>query len=257
MKKFALLLVSFLAISVAALATEKGAFTMQKVDGPTAEPVMAFARTYSYPAEDIENAILERFKNEGLSCKKAKNKFYAYMGVKYNSLWNRTLDIYFSVNGSKKSGVVLLVLSTGYNNFISNNDSLENQKIAEWMISLEENIKLYIYNLNVEEQQKLTDEASKEVKKLKADKEKAEKKIEANNNAIKAFEEKRTIVDSENVSTIDPKILEKEQKQYDKFMDKKNKLQYELDEIDAKLDKAKRDFNEKNDDLKKLKSNRP
>ena len=49
-------------------------------------------------------AIYEKLKEEGITGKKASNNFYAFKGIKYNSLWNRTCDIYIAVNGSQKSG---------------------------------------------------------------------------------------------------------------------------------------------------------
>lgn len=243
---------------IAALATiGVSAVEVQKVDGPNKEQVMAFTTTYQYPADDIEDAIIAKLKEEGLSGKKASNNFYAYKGVKYNGLWNRTFDFYIAVNGSHKSGTIYLVLSTGYDNYITDSDKEENEKVSDWLESLDADIQNYVYNQQLSAQQEETDEAEKELKNLKKQKEKTEQKIAANEKELKTFEASRTIVDEANTNTVDPKVLKKEQKQYDKLVDKKSKLQSELDSLDKKIDKARDKYSEEKDKLKKLKSNRP
>lgn len=237
--------------------SEKVSFTIQKTNGPNKEGVMAFTKTYQYPADEIEDAILEKLKEEGITGKKASNNYYAFKGVKYNSLWNRTCDIYIAVNGSQKAGTMYLLISTGYDNYISDNDPEENKKISDWMDSLEDNIKNHLYNHQLENQEKETEEAIKDLNDIKKDKEKIEKKIADNEKDIKTLEATRTVVDETNANTVDPKVLKKEQKLYDKLMDKRNKLQYDLDNIKAKLESARDKFNSKKDELKKLKENRP
>ena len=148
---------------------EKLSFTMQKVDGPNKDGVMAFTKIYQYPATEIEDAIIEKLKEEGISGKKASNNFYAFKGVKYNSLWNQTFDFYIAVEGSQKSGTIYLVLATGYNNYIVDNDAAENKRISDWLDSLEENIKNHLYNHQLKDQQDETKAAAEDLKSLKAE----------------------------------------------------------------------------------------
>ncbi len=237
--------------------SEKVSFTIQKTNGPNKEGVMAFTKIYPYPAAEIEDAILERLKEEGITGKKASNNFYAFKEVKYNSLWNRTCDIYIAVNGSQKSGTMYLLISTGYDNYITDSDPEENKKISDWMDSLEENIKNHLYNHQLENQEKETEEAIKDLNDIKKEKEKIEKKVADNEKDIKTLEATRTVVDETNANTVDPKVLKKEQKLYDKLMDKRNKLQYDLDNIKSKLESARDKFNSKKESLNKLKANRP
>ena len=65
------------------------------------------------------------------------------------------------------------------------------------------------------------------------------------------------IPDQSNPNAIDTKLLEKEQKQSQKLADQKKKLEYQLDEINKKIDKAEKDYSNHKTKLKDLKTNRP
>lgn len=267
MKKLALIIANLLLLStVAAYAANNDskdekersvAFTMTSVSGPDKETVKAFTVTYSYPADEIMAAIIERLGKEGIKGKKVKNNFYAFKGVRYNHLWPRTCDFYVAVNGSKSSGTIYLALSTGYDNFIIDDDAEQNKVISKWLAELEDDTKNYIHNNKIADQEKVVNEADKQVDKLKKEKTKIEKNIEKNEAETKAFEAKRMIPDQSNPNAIDTKLLEKEQKQSQKLADQKKKLEYQLDEINKKIDKAEKDYSNHKTKLKDLKTNRP
>lgn len=232
-------------------------FKMTTVSGPDKESVKAFTVTYSYPADQILAATIDRLAKEGIKGKKAKNNFYAFKGVKYNHLWPRTCDFYVAVNGSKTSGTIYLAISTGYDNFIIDDDAEQNKAISEWLAELENDTKNYIHNNKIADQEKVVNDADKQVDKLKKEKTKIEKNIEKNDAEIKAFEAKRMIPDQNNPNAIDTKLLEKEQKQSQKLEEQKKKLEYQLDEINKKIDKAESDYASHKSKLKDLKTNRP
>ncbi len=54
-----------------------------------------------------------------------------------------------------------------------------------------------------------------------------------------------------------PKVLRKEQKKYDSLRDKQAKLQYDLDNVNAKIESARNKFSKEREELDQLKSNRP
>ena len=267
MKKIALIFANLLMLSTVAVYAANNdstdekepsvAFKMSTVSGPEKESVNAFTVTYSYPAKDMEAAIIDRLAKEGIKGKKAKNNFYAFKGVKYNHLWSRTCDFYVAVNGSKTSGTIYLVISTGYDNYIIDDDAEQNKAVSKWLTELESDIKNYIHNNKIAEQEKVVNDADKEVDKLKKEKSKIEKNIEKNEAAIKAFEASRMIPDQSNPNAIDTKTLEKEQKQSQKLTDQQKKLEYQLDEINKKIDNAENEYSKHKNKLKELKTNRP
>lgn len=233
------------------------AYTKKSVAGPDKSMVTTYTITYPYAASSIEKAILEKFKTEGLSYKKAKNSFYAVKGVKYNALWNRTFDMYVAVTGSNNSGTIYLLISAGYDNYITDEDPEVSQKISEWLVATEKDILTYLHNEKISDAEKELKEAEKEVDKLKKERTKIEKNIEKNNAQAKAFEARRIIPDENNINSIDTKLLEKEQKQATKYADTDKKYQFNLDENTAKLKKAESEVNDKKETVRNLKANKP
>ena len=267
MKKIALFIANLLlfsTVSANAASDKTGAekepsvaFKMSTVAGPEKESIKAFTVTYAYPSDQIEAAIIDRLAKEGIKGKKAKNNFYAFKGVKYNYLWPRTCDFYVSVTGTKTSGTIYLAISSGYDNFIIDDDAEQNKAISDWMASLENDVKSYIHNNKIAEQEKVVNNADKEADKLRKERAKIEKNIEKNQAEIKAFEASRMIPDPNNPNAVDAKLLAKEQKQSQKLSEQEKKLEYQLDEINKKIEKADKEYNSQRSKLKDLKTNRP
>ncbi len=261
MKKTVLFLTALLLVSVAVSAQtdsqEKYAYTMKTVPGPEKDMIKVFSISYAYAPKDIETAILQKLKTEGLSYKKAKNGFYAFKGVRYNALWNRTCDFYISITGTKSTGTIYFAISQGYDNFMDDGDADENKKISDWLVSLDTCIKNYLHNQKIDEAEQEVQDASKEIDKIKSQKDKAEKSVKDAEDEIKAFEAQRTVVDNENLDNVDTKVLEKEKKLSDKLNSKLNKLKYDLEELKSKFDKAIQNHKEKRKKLDDLKTNRP
>lgn len=271
MKKIAILMANLLLLSsVAAYAeeqkeaekkdqevTKSASFKMTPLSGPDGTNIKAFTRTYQYSKDDVLGGIVARLNKESLKGKKVKNNFFAFKGVRYNHLWPRTFDFYIAVNGSSAAATLYLVMSTGYDNFILDGDENQDKVISDWMDSLDQSIKEYIHGNKIADQEKVVATADKDVDKLKKEKTKIEKNIVKNEAAIKEFEATRLIPDAYNVDNIDTKRLQKEQKMASKLADQQKKLQYELEDIDKKIDKANDKYSEERETLKKLKSSQP
>lgn len=229
----------------------------KSVSGPNKEVVNVFYITFNYPSQSIENAILERLKKEGLEGKKMKNNFFAFKGVKYNYLWNRTFDFYINVIGSQNAGTVNLLMSQGYDNFIDTNDYEIRKRVSDWLTGLDIDIKRYIHAQYLNGEIKEYEEAQKELKKLNKEKSKIESKIAKKDIERRTFEAKRTVPDQNNMNSIDPNILEKEQKKANDLEEKSNKLNYELKEIKQKIEAADKHVAEHEKAVKKIKSAKP
>ncbi len=271
MKKIAILMANLLLLSSVAAyardqkesentdkdAKEKVSFTMTPVSGPDGTNMKAFTKTYQYSKDDVLGGIVARLGKESLKGKKVKNNFLAFKGVRYNHLWPRTFDFYIAVNGSKSAGTLYLVMSTGYDNYILDGDEKQDKVISDWMDNLDLSIQKFIHSNKIADQEKVVAAADKEVEKLKKEKAKIEKNITKNEIAIKEFEATRLIPDASDVDNIDTKRLQKEQKQASKLEDQQKKLQYDLDDINKKIDKANDKYSEERETLKKLKSTQP
>ncbi len=74
MKKIAMLSLGFLFVAMSAMA-QVGMPIIKTTNAPNKDKVSVSTVTFNYPAEDIEMAVMEKLKKEGLSGKKAKAKF--------------------------------------------------------------------------------------------------------------------------------------------------------------------------------------
>jgi DNA repair exonuclease SbcCD ATPase subunit len=218
--------------------------------------IMGYTITYEYPVEDIENAIIERLEKEGVEGSKKKN-FYAFKGIKYNYIWNKTFDMYVQFTGSKNAGTINMILSQGYDNFIiPTEDSLTTSKVYDWLISLDLDVQNYRYNLAMEAHKEEYKGIDKELSKLEKQRTKIENKIKKNADAQLKFEASKTII-GENDLNVDTKKIEKEEKQAQKLLDEKNKLEGELEKINHKIDNVRSDLNKKNNVISDLEKDKP
>lgn len=237
--------------------TVSKAYTIQVVKGPLKEDVKAYTISFNYSADDMSKAIAAKLKNEGLSSSKAKNKFIGYKGVKYNPLWNKLFDLYILVNGSAKSGTVYLVLSTGYDNYITEKEYEETDaKVSAWLVSLEEDIKAYILDNQIKEQEKKVKDALKDLKKEQKKKNSFENKIDLKNKEIRKLEAIRTTPDNDTPSATNTKLIEKEQKLLDKLNRTKQDYEVDLEQSKSNLKKLESTFENEKKALEDLKAKR-
>ena len=230
---------------------------VRTVAGPNKEMVSVFAKDYPYPVKTIQNAVSERLKMEGLKGKGTKNNFTAYMGVKYNPLWDNNFDLYVGYTGSKTAGTVEVLMSTGYANYVDVRDRQAQQRAAEWLESLDLTVRNYIHNQKIADAEDALKTAQKEYDKLVKDKRNLEKKLQENDDAIRRLEAQRTIANEQNSATVDPKVIAKEQKEATKLQNNRTKLSQQLTKTTKDLEKAKNKREKQHDTIIDLKNNRP
>ena len=218
--------------------------------------IMGYTITFNYDAKDIETAVIERLKKEGVEGNKKKN-FYAFKGIKYNYIWNKMFDMYIQFVGSKNAGTINVILSQGYDNFIiPTEDSITTTNMFAWLTSLDLDVQNYQYNLAMQAHQEEHKDIKKELSKLEKQQAKVEKKIKKNADAQAKFDASKTIV-SENDLNVDAKVLEKEQKQAQKLLDEKALLEAELKKITDKIDLVRSDLSKKNTAISDLEKDKP
>lgn len=255
MKKIIISLTAMLLFTVAASAKFNSGIEVKTVSGPNKENVNAFCHTYDYNYKTIEAALIERFKDEGLKAKKFKNKFYGYLGIKYNHLSDKTIDLYFSVYGSKSAGTVNLLLSHGYSNYVDTNDFEVRRQVSQWFEDVDKDIQNYIIDENIKSEEKDLKKAEKELKSLKKEKSKLEKQIEKNEDKIKEHNATST-VGSKNAQSVDPNQLAKDQKTAQQLSDNDTKLKTKREATVSKIDKAKETIQEHEHKIKELKESK-
>lgn len=218
--------------------------------------IIGYTITYEYPVKDIESAILERLGKEGVEGSKKKS-FYAFKGIKYNYIWNKTFDMYIQFTGSNNAGTINLILSQGYDNFIvPSEDPTTTKKTYEWLTSLELDIQNYRYRVAMETHQEEYKGIDKELNKLEKQRANIEKKIKKNADAQLKHEASKTIV-NENDLNVDAKKIEKEEKQAQKLLTEKAELEEELRKINNKIDNVRSDLNKKMDVISDLEKEKP
>ena len=80
MKKLILLALGFLVATCMGVA-QVGVPVVKSTNAPNKDKVNVSTITFNYPAKDIETAVLEKLKKEGLTPRKSKSKFVVFAGV--------------------------------------------------------------------------------------------------------------------------------------------------------------------------------
>jgi len=204
MKKIltSLTLVCALALSVSAQNAHESSVKFNKTNEN------AVVADFDKPAEVVEAALKDRLDKEGLGKMKTSKGFMSYAGTLWNSVSTDKLDIYFKVEGKKNKSTVSVLVSKGYDNFITTaTDAKTIENVKTFLNSLVNYTNTYQLGLNIKEQEELVKKAEKtwsssvdNNKDLLSQKEKLERKIaESNNEQVlkqKALdEEKKKLAD--------------------------------------------------------------
>lgn len=229
---------------------------VRSVKGPDDINVRVFSKTYLYPSQTIKEAILHRLSKEGISTKKKDNGFLACKGVKYNPLWHKTLDFYFNVVGSENAGTVNLLVSTGYDNYLDENNPTACLNAARWLCDLDFDIKMYIYQNNLSAEGETLEDLQNELDKLQKQKVKIENKIAKNKEKINKFEAQRIKIAGD-INNLDTQKLDKEKEQEKKLQDEKNSLNYDLQDILLKIEIAESKISQQTEVINRLKEKQP
>ena len=147
---------------------------------------------FSEPEKIVAEAVAERLKKAGLKSKNEKG-FDAYKGVLFKDIHSSSIDFYVKVEkADKNTSNVILLLSKGYNNFVSSKDEpamISNAKT--FMASLERDIKIVSLQQSLAAQEKVVKESidklesqNKSLEKLVKNKAEIEKNITDTQDAI-------------------------------------------------------------------------
>ena len=136
-----------------------------------------FAGTFNYSKSEMETVVKQHMKDAGLKSK-SSDGFMSYMGVSYKDINPGQSDIYLKVTGDKQSATVILLVSTGYDTFLTK--EIENNAKA-FMKALAKEAK----ENAIKAQEKVLEKATKEhasaiknLESLEKEKVKLEEKIE-------------------------------------------------------------------------------
>ena len=208
MKKVINSLALAIAITIAGTATAQNAHESSvKFNKNNENAVVA---DYEATAEVVEGALKNRLEKEGLGKMKTSKGFMVYSGVLWNSVSNEKIDVYFKVEGKKDRATLSVLISKGYDNFVtSGSDSRTIVNVKAFLNSFINDAKAYQLRLSIAAQEKVVKEVEKDMKgsaedgeKLLRDKEKVEKQI-AENKTEQG--KKQTVVDAEKKKLEEPK----------------------------------------------------
>jgi len=152
----------------------------------------AVVADYDAPSSVVEGALKERLAKEGLGKMKTSKGFMTYSGVLWNSVSKEKMDVYFKVEGKKEKSTISVLVSRGYDNFISSgNDAPTIENVKSFLNSFMNDTKAYQLGLNIAAQEEMVKKAEKAFsnstsnnKDLLSEKEKIEKKIAESTNDI-------------------------------------------------------------------------
>lgn len=163
----------------------------------------AVVADYEQPAEVVEAALKDRLEKEGLGKMKSSKGFMAYTGVLWQAVSTDKLDVYFKVDGKKDKSSITVLVSKGYDNFVSSgSDGQIVSNVKSFLNSFMDHANAYRLALDIKTQEEVIRKAEKALssatdnnKDLLAQKEKLEKRIaESNNDQLlkqKALEEEQ------------------------------------------------------------------
>lgn len=143
---------------------------------------------YDLPKDVIENALKERLEKAGLGKRGSEKGFITYKGSTWTEIGADKMDIYAKVEGKGNMSTVTMLVSKGYDNFISSGTDPEKvQKVQEFLNSFIKDARLYQLKLTIIAQEEAVKKAEKELKgtadngsKLQKDKEKIERQLAEN-----------------------------------------------------------------------------
>ena len=224
--------------------------------GDNKDLVNLYTIALPYSAENIKTALHERLKTEGIKGKKTKNNFYAFKGVQYTHLWDKTCDIYVSVTGNKEVGNVNLIISQGYDNYIDPFQDKETTKKAyKWLIGVDRVVYDYMHEKYLAAHLQEQKDIEKEISRLEKQRDKLESQLKKVENKQHKLEATKTVVD-ENDLNVDSKKIAKEQQQALNLQKEYNSIKKELEDTKVKIKETKGDLNTKKQTIAEFKQNK-
>ena len=148
-----------------------------------------YTANYNLPKEYVIKALDNYFQEKGFGKSSSSKGFTTYKGKSWNDITNGTVDVYYQVSGKKNNTTVNMMVSTGYDNYITNAfDMNASNNLINFLNTLPEKAN-FIKDLDTKEDalkalKKDQSKAQDNLKKLEKEKEKLEKEISDAKNKI-------------------------------------------------------------------------
>lgn len=127
-----------------------------------------FIGNYNYPKSLVEKVLTDRLAASGLDHAKNKKGFNGFIDATWTGVMDAEGDIYTKVSGSKNNAIVYVLLSKGYDNFISSaSDPRTAAKTKDFLTGLEKDIHNYQIQLTIAEKQQELDKQQEKENKLR------------------------------------------------------------------------------------------
>lgn len=142
--------------------------------------VSGYAADFNIPKNDLAKIADEYFKG-AVKGKRLKSKdYYLYRGINITEIFGQEKgDLYYKVEGNKKSSKLILLVSKGYDNFVNGSSDAQ---VATNTKNFLDNFQVEIDKFNkqklINDQKELISKTEKEHKGLLQDQSKIEKKIQ-------------------------------------------------------------------------------
>lgn len=182
----------FLALTIAATASAQSAReTSVKFNKNNENAVVA---EYDSKADMVKEVLKERLDKEGLGKMKSSSGYMRYSGVTWNTVSSDKMDVYFKVESRKGKSMISVLLSKGYDNFVtSTSDGRAIDNVKAFLNSFDDEIVAYQKALDVKAQEEAVKKAEKKQQKIAEQQAKLEKENAAKQ---KALEEERRKLNS-------------------------------------------------------------
>ncbi len=252
MKKLILLALGFLVATCMGVA-QVGVPVVKSTNAPNKDKVNVSTITFNYPAKDIETAVLEKLKKEGLTPRKSKSKFVVFAGVEYFPLWDNKFDFYLRISGSSNAGTIELLMTQGYNNYINPTTPEVQERVNTWLLGLEKTVGDYIYERAMAEHLKEKKLIERTLSSLQTQQDRLTNQYDNLNKQQEAFEKTKVDVSKADPNTLNTKDIAKQQNQQEKIVKERNKLEYSLYDVRSRIAASQKDLDNRNKAIDELK----
>ncbi len=170
--------------------------------------VTGFTNNYQGAKDILGEAVENYFKNSFAVKSKSSKGFKLYEGVNWPEVSSEKLDVYYKVSGKKSNSQLEILVSKGYDNFVSSQtDPMTSSNVLIFMNSIKDKMQVVVNNNDVILAEKELKNAEKELEKAKrkaSDLRKEKENIEKN-----IVSQDKTVSDKEKEVSKAKEVLEK------------------------------------------------
>ena len=150
------------------------------------------AITFPYSENIVETAVRNRMDREEVGKRRSSKGFDYYRAEKWGDISANHVDIYTKVDGNRSSSTVNLLVSKGYDNFVSGTiDEVMYKRMQDFLTSLKTDIDLVVLQEAIKAQEEAVKEKEKAVRNALDEESKLAKQKEAVEKAIEAQQKEK------------------------------------------------------------------